>query len=132
MTPRQAETSLARFVLAMVLLYVPLKIWFSVSYGLNNLFYLVDIVGMALLLWGALRSLDARPDLAPGVLCAGIAWTTSNAWRATAWHVDAFRQGVTIDGGSGVIWTLGAITIIALVCLAITLLLIVESRRTSP
>ena len=42
MTPRQAETSLARFVLAMLLLYVSLKIWFSVSYGLSNLFYLVD------------------------------------------------------------------------------------------
>ena len=130
MTPRQAETSLARFVLAMLLLYVSLKIWFSVSYGLSNLFYLVDIVGLTLLLWGSLRSLDARPDLSPGVLCAGIAWTASHAWHATAWRVDAFRQGVTIDGGAGMIWLLGAATIIALVCLAITLLLVVESRRT--
>ena len=132
MTPRQTETALARFTLAILLLYFLLKMWSPLSYGLSNPFYLADIVGMALLLWGALRSLGARPNQAPGVLSTGIAWSTSTAWRDTAWRVESLRQGATIDGGAGTIWLFAAVTIIALVCLAIALLLIVESRRSQP
>ena len=80
MTPRSVETTLARFTLVLLLVYVPAETWVSWPSGLTNPFYLVDVVGFALLLWGSLASLHARPDVAPGVLCAGYAW--SGAWRS--------------------------------------------------
>lgn len=49
MTPRGVETCIARFTLALLLAYVPLETWASWP-ALTNPFYLVDVVGLALLL----------------------------------------------------------------------------------
>ena len=89
MTPRSVETFIARFTLALLLVYAPLETWASWPSGLTNPFYLVDVVGFALLLWGALASLRARPGVAPGVLCAGYAWSGANGWAGpwrSAWR----------------------------------------------
>ena len=59
--------------------------------ALTNPFYLVDVVGFALLLWGALASLRARPNVAPGVLCAGYAWSAANGWRALALRIETLE-----------------------------------------
>jgi len=68
MTPRRVETLIARFTLVLLCLYAPVETWVSLPAGLSNPFYLVDVAGFGLLLWGALASLRARPDVAPGVL----------------------------------------------------------------
>lgn len=128
MTPRSVETFLARFTLAVLLAYVPLETWASWPH-LTNPFYLVDVVGFALLLWGALASLRARPDAAPGVLCAGYAWSGANGWRALALRIETLQQGGQVD--VTLVWLIVLGEIAALVGLALLLLLVVESR-TSP
>ncbi len=128
MTPRGVETGIARFTLVLLLIYAPLKTWASWP-ALTNPFYLVDVVGFALLLWGAFASLRARPNVAPGVLCAGYAWSAANGWRALALRIETLEQGGQVD--VTLVWLLVIGEIVALTGLALLLLLIVESR-TSP
>ena len=128
MTPRGVETTLARFTLVLLLVYVPLETWASWP-ALTNPFYLVDVVGFALLLWGALASLRARPEVAPGVLCAGYAWSGANGWRALALRMETLEQGGQVD--VALVWLLVVSEIVALTGLALLLLLVVESRSPS-
>jgi hypothetical protein len=128
MTPRGVETLIARFTLAVLLVYAPLETWASWP-ALSNPFYLVDVVGFALLLWGALASLRARPGVAPGVLCAGYAWSGANGWRALALRLEILQEGGHVD--VGLVWLIGLGEIAALIGLALLLLLVVESRTQS-
>ena len=128
MTPRSVETFIARFTLALLLVYAPLETWASWPH-LTNPFYLVDVVGFALLLWGALASLRARPDVAPGVLCAGYAWSGANGWRALALRMETLQQGGEVD--VTLVWLLVIGEVVALTSLALLLLLVVESRQAS-
>ena len=128
MTPRSVETLLARFTLVLLLVYAPLETWASWP-ALTNPFYLVDAAGFALLLWGALASLRARPDVAPGVLCAGYAWSGANGWRALALRLEILQEGGQVD--VTLVWLIVLGEIAALTGLALLLLLVVESR-TSP
>ena len=128
MTPRSLETTIARFTLVVLLIYAPLETWGSWP-RLSNPFYLVDVAGFALLLWGALASLRARPDVAPGVLCAGYAWTAANGWRALALRIETLERGGQVD--VGLVWLLVLGEIAALIVLALLLLLVVETRTTS-
>ena len=125
MTPRGAETFVARFTLALLLVYAPLETWASWP-ALSNPFYLVDVAGFALLFWGALASLRARPDVAPGVLCAGYAWSGANGWRALALRLEILQEGGQVD--VGLVWLLVIGEVVVLVGLALLLLLVVESR----
>ena len=129
MTPRSVETFIARFTLALLLVYAPLETWASWPSGLTNPFYLVDVVGFALLLWGALASLRARPDVAPGVLCAGYAWSGANGWRALALRMETLQQGGEVD--VALVWLLVIGEVVTLTGLALLLLLVVESRTRS-
>ena len=129
MTPRSLETTIARFTLVVLLIYAPLETWGSWPSGLSNPFYLVDAVGFALLLWGALASLRARPDVAPGVLCAGYAWSAANGWRALALRLEILQEGGHVD--VGLVWLISLGEIAALIGLALLLLLVMEVRTQS-
>ncbi len=128
MTPRSVETAVARFTLVLLVVYAPLETWASWP-ALTNPFYLVDAIGFALLLWGALASLRARPGLAPGVLCAGYAWSGANGWRALALRMEILQQGGEVD--VALVWLLVFSEVVALTGLALLLLLVVESRAPS-
>ena len=128
MTPRSVETFIARSTLVLLCLYVPLETWASWP-ALSNPFYLVDVIGFALLLWGAMTSLRARPDVAPGVLCAGYAWSAANGWRALALRMETLQQGGEVD--ATLVWLLVVSEVVALTGLALLLLLVVESGAPS-
>mgnify|MGYP001335754298 CR=1 FL=1 len=129
MTPRSTETTLARFTLAGSLFYIPIATWHSWPSELASAFYLVNLTGMLLLVWGALTSLRSRPATAPGILGAGYAWTASSGWRITTLCINSFRQDQVIDSSTGMIWLTAAVTIALTLGLAVALLLIVESQR---
>src|SRR4029453_1604571 len=76
MNNRDIETRLARATLAALVFYFPIETWASWGhdYWLLNPFYLIDLIAMVLLLYGATRSLRARPRPAPGALCAAHGW----------------------------------------------------------
>jgi hypothetical protein len=127
MNHRQIETGLARFTLGALVIYVPVETW--VSDGLLNPFYIVDLIAMVLLFVGAVRSLRARPDSAPGIMCAAFAWTAANGWRATFGRLVEIRSGRELDYGTAELWAVGAATAITLGCLTVSLLLVARAER---
>jgi hypothetical protein len=129
MNYRQIETGLARFTLCALVIYVPVETWMSLSSGLWNPFYIVDLIAMALLFVGAVRSLRARPNPAPGILSAALAWTAANGWRATFGRMVEIRSGRELDYGTAELWAVGAATAITLGCLAVSLLLVARAER---
>ena len=117
---RRIETRLARATVWALLLYFPVETWASWGddYWLLNPFYLNDLIAMLLLLYGATRSLRARPRSAPGALCAAYAWTSANGWRATWGRAFELRDGGQLDHGLGELWVVGGATVLSLLCLA--------------
>ncbi len=115
---RTSENYLANFTLVFVALYAPLETWFSWSYGLTSPFYMVDVIGMALLFWGAMHSRRARPRSAAGLLAAAWAWSGANFWRALFGRVQELRAGGQLDYGSAELCVVACSTAIALACLA--------------
>jgi hypothetical protein len=132
MIPRKVETILARFTLAALVIYFPAETWFSWPYGLTCPFYLVDLIAMILMLWGALHSLRARPRCAPAILCGAYGWAACNGWRATFGRISELREGGSLDFGACELWCVGAATTLALICLLVSLILVVRHGRTVP
>jgi hypothetical protein len=125
---RDVETRLAQFTLGGLPIYVVLETWVSLPYGLWNPFYLVDLIAMILLFWGAMHSLRARPAPAPGLLCAAYAWTASNGWRATAGRVFEILEGGTLDYGAAELWAVSIGTALSLGLFGLTLSLVTRAR----
>jgi hypothetical protein len=126
---RRLETGLAYLTLALLALYVPVETWASWGAGLSNPFYLVDLIAMVLLCAGAVRSLGARPRSSPALLCAALAWSGANGWRATFGRVAEVRRGGTLDHGMAELWVVGVATALNLLCLGLSIYLVVRADR---
>lgn len=131
MSARRIETAIAILTFASLVIYVPGETWVSLPYGLWNPFYLVDLIAMILLFWGALHSWRARPRCAPALLCAAYGWAASNGWRSTAGRVYELVEGRELDYGIAELWVVGAASIIALICFALLLWLTWRQGRRS-
>jgi len=127
---RRVETGLARFTLVSLAVTFPAETWVSLPYGLSHPFYLVDLIAMILLFWGAWRSLRARPRSSPAILCAAYGWAASNGWRATFGRISALAEGEALDHGPAEAWVVGAASAIALGSFVLSLVLVV--RRAAP
>jgi hypothetical protein len=130
MNLRTTETRLAKFTLAMLVIYFPLETWVSLPDGLTNPFYLVDLIAMALLLYGAVFSLRARPRSAPGVLCAAYGWTAANGWRATFDRVFELRAGGELEHGAAELCAVGCGTVLVLACFALSIWLVLRVGKS--
>ena len=131
MKVRSLETGLSWFTLALLLIYAPVETWASIDYGLLNPFYIVDLIAMVLLLAGALVSLRARPDPAPGLMCAAYGWAAANGWRATFDRVYELRKGGHLDHGRAEIVGVAIGEAVAMICFGVTLFLVAyEAYRT--
>jgi hypothetical protein len=131
-TDRRLETALAYVTLALLVLYVPLETWVSLPYGLTNPFYIIDVIAMVLLFAGAMHSLRSRPRPAPGLLCAAIAWTAANGWRATFDRIVELRRGESLDYGAAELWAVALSTLISLGGFAIGIYLVVRADAHRP
>lgn len=129
MNRRGVETVLAYWTLFILLFYVPLETWTSWSDGLLNPFYLVDVVAMILLFWGAVHSLRLRPVSSPNLLCIGTAWACANGWRATSWRLHEIQAGGTLTHGTAEIWVVGVSTAIGLLMFIALLVLVVMNQE---
>ena len=123
MNRRRIETVLAWLTIAALMAYVPAETYVSWSDGLLSPFYLVDLIAMVLLLWGAVHSLLARPRCAPGLLCGAYGWAAANGWRATFGRVAELRAGGTLTHGPAEAWIIGLASAAALACFVVLLLL---------
>ena len=119
---------LARFSFGALAIYAPVETVYSWAGGLGSPYYIIDVIAIALILAGALRSLRLRPAAAPGLLTAGWAWAASNFWRA------AFDRITRVEGGGHL--GLGSLELrfvfgelaVALVCMAVGLVLVIRAR----
>lgn len=124
---RRIESGLAWFTLGALVLYFPIETYVSLPHGLWHPFYIVDLIAMVLMFWGATRSLKARPEPSPGVLCAAYAWAAANGWRATFARWFEMFDGGRLDYGSAEFLFVSIATAVGLVCLALSLFLVVRS-----
>lgn len=131
MDARKVETILARVTLAFVAIYFPVETFVSWPYGLLNPFYIVDLIAMVLLAWGAARSLRSPPRSCPAVLCAAYGWTAANAWRSAALRIYEVRGAARLDYGNTEYWIVMISTALILVCFAVALWLVVKTRDDS-
>ena len=130
MNRRGTETVLAYATLALLVPYVPLETWTALPGGLLDPFYLVDVVAMILLLYGALHSLRSRPRPAPEILCIAFAWSSANGWRATSWRLREIQEGGALDHGSAELWAVAVGTVLSLAAfVALFVLVVLEQRR---
>lgn len=92
------------YTFAWVLVYAPLETFVTVRIaGMAGLLYggyLMNVVGMALMLWSAVAGWRRRVT-APGLLAVGWSWTAATFWRATS---DRFRFAELNGGLSGPVW----------------------------
>lgn len=128
MNPRRIESAIAWITLGALIIYVPGETFVSWP-GLWHPFYLVDLIAMALLLWGAVHSLRARPQRSPGLLCGAYGWAAANGWRSTFWRLAELRAGGELDFGVCEAWIVGIASGCAVICFAI--LLVLTSLNTS-
>lgn len=127
MNLRRVETGLAYATFVVLAIYAPVETIYSWSGGLADPLYIVDVIAMALLFTGALRSVRARPRSAPGLLTAGWAWAGANFWRATFDRIRVIQAGGRLDLGSVELVFVGVELAVALICLAIGVMLVVRS-----
>lgn len=123
------ETFVAKLTLVWVALYLPIETWASLP-DLASPYYIVDLVGIALMTWGALVSLAHRPLPAPAVLCAGFAWCTANGWRATADRLKRLAEDSSDAIGSIELWVVAGSTFAAgIVLLLLLWLCAIQTKR---
>ena len=78
----RTESALVIFTVAVLVIYAPLETWISFP-RLLSLYYLVDAIGLALLLAGVVMWRRTRITYA-AVLAAGYGWLGANFWRGMA------------------------------------------------
>ena len=91
--------------------------------------YLLNIAGMALMLWSAVSARRAQA-IAPGLLAAGWAWTAATFWRATSDRYWWVSQGRSLYAGPVELWLAPLLTALALVMFVASLALLLRAQRT--
>ena len=86
------------FTLVFLLFYAPIETWYSFP-ELWDPFYLVDFIGILLLVWGAVRARQRLAGASLALLTAGYAWTGANFWRGTFDRVREVSGGSELDYG---------------------------------
>jgi len=89
---------LVTFTIGLLVIYVPIETWYSLP-ALWDPFYLVDLIGMVLLAWGAVRCRRDASSSSLAVLAAGYAWEGANFWRALFGRLQAIANGGELQLG---------------------------------
>ena len=113
---------LQAFTLAFLIAYAPIETWYSMA-DLRDPFYLVDVIGIVLLILGMVRLRRGLLSGSVGMLTAGYAWTGANFWRALFDRVSEVAAGGVLDYGWAELCFTACITIAAIVGLVWTLVL---------
>lgn len=122
------EARLGTFTLAFLVVYAPIETWYSLP-KLWDPFYVVDFIGMVLLILGVVRLRRGLPSPPLGMLVAGYAWTGANFWRAMFARVIEVAGGGELDYGWAELCFTGCITIAAIAGLAWSLVLSAHQSR---
>ena len=113
---------LVRFTIVVLVIYAPIETWASLP-ELWNPFYLVDLIGMVLLVSGVVRCRRGDAWRGVAVLVAGYAWLGANGWRAMFGRIEDLMAGGELTYGAAELCFVVCGTLVAIVGLARTLLL---------
>jgi len=128
---RKLTGAVTAFTFAWLLVYVPLETYVTLSIaGLRGLVYasyVMNVVGMGLMLWGAVSARRGQPS-APGLLTAGWSWTAATFWRATSDRFWWISRGGTLYAGTIELWLGPIFTALAVMGLAGSLILVLKPQ----
>lgn len=114
--------------------YVPLETYVTISIaglpGLLYASYIMNVLGMGLMLWGALSAKNGKP-YAPGVLTAGWAWTAATFWRATSDRFWWVSKGEKLFAGTTELWLAVLLTALAVLGMVACLVLVLRSHPST-
>ena len=131
----KGELLMARVTLVALAVYFPLETYvtWSIAGLLGFLYssYLANVLGMALMLWGAIAARRGHPA-GPGLLAAGWSWTAATFWRATSVSANwPSSLGMPLDAGPVELWLAPIVTSLAVAAVVASLVLLVKSPETS-
>lgn len=97
---------------------VTIETAYSWRFGLTDPYYLVKVVGWALLGLGILQLRRPNPEVGVVLLAAGWAWLGANFWRALADRVTRLAAGDELRLGSVELWFASGCLLVCLIGLA--------------
>ena len=104
---RRLANRISLATLAWLIVYVPAETYVTLSIaGLPGLLYsgyIMNVVGMALMFWGAATARRFEPA-GPALLAIGWSWTAATFWRATADRFWWVSQGHGLWAGPVELW----------------------------
>ena len=112
---------------AWLAVYIPLETYVTLDIagprGLLYASYVLNVVGMATMLWGAVTTWRRRPA-GSAVLAVGWSWTAATFWRATSDRYWWAANGNTLYAGPAELWVAPLLTALAVACLVASLVLV--------
>jgi hypothetical protein len=130
---RRLMRVLVAYTFLWVLIYAPLETSVTISIaGIGGLIYsayIMNVVGMALMVLGALFGWRGRA-MAPGVLTAGWSWTAATFWRATSDRFSFTAIGGAPYFGRIELWLSPLLTALACLGRLASLRLVVQASRS--
>lgn len=132
MTTRRLAHWTTLFTFAWLIVYAPLETYVTWSIaGISGLLYssyILDVVGMGLMLWGAVATKRGAPA-GSAILAVGWSWTAAVFWRATADRFWWASLGHTLYFGPSELWLAPAITTVAVGAFVASLLLAIRQAK---
>ena len=116
----------ARSTWIFALVFLPIETYLSFWHGPISISgYTVNVVGVAILLWGAV-SLRRGRAYAEGLLAAGWGWTTAVFWRGTNLRFGLASEGEPLSFGSTELWLAPVFTMVVAALFARSLIRLVN------
>lgn len=129
---RTIETWLAAVTLVVAAVFAPLEVIATVQMfgvaGIVHPGFVASAGGVALSAAGALRSLRARPNRAPALMCAAHAWGTGALWHALGLRYQLLREGGEFFYGSIELWSVAFLVALATGLFALSAYLVLEAE----
>lgn len=121
---------MAIFTLLWALIYLPIETYGSWKVGgLVRFAYLIDVIGIGLLLAGSFAAWRAHP-VACTLLAGAWAWTSANFWRGTMERFWTVAQGGTLVAGRAELWLGPILTGVAILAFIASLGLSIRESRS--
>ncbi len=131
---RPLSKAIVMYTFVWLLVYVPLETYVTWSIaglrGFGYSSYVMNVVGMGLMLWGAVSARRQQP-FGPALLATGWSWTAATFWRATSDRYWWVSQGHSLYAGPMELWVAPVLTALAVAGLVASLRLVVRPQRAA-
>jgi hypothetical protein len=128
---RRLHKAVVAYTFVWLAVYGPLETYVTWSIaglrGFGYSAYIMNVVGMGLMLWGAVSARRWQPA-GPALLATGWSWTAATFWRATSDRYWLVSQGHSLYAGPVELWLAPVVTALAVAGLIASLVLVLRPR----